>query len=215
VLAPFSARSLAEQSSEALIDPFAAAQFAYVRRHATRIEGSVRKPSEAGTGPLRLCRDRGARGLRVRAPPRAGFSYVWRGLCRQNDGIGRLRCAAQSMIRGERPSGSCSRLSLSVEVSRGGLMLRCVDLRTQLSWSRARSAVTARSSSITWKAMGPSRYLRCWHLSVPSSPALRAPLCGFGLDARPAQTGGAFMCNAGACDAPGEIRSDTVRWVTS
>jgi xylulose-5-phosphate/fructose-6-phosphate phosphoketolase len=36
-----------------------------------------------------------------------------------------------------------------------------------------------------------------------------------GVTARPAQAGGAFMSNAGPCDAPGRIRSDTVRRVTS
>ena len=54
------------------------------------------------------------------------------------------------------------------------------------------------------------------HLSELRHPcASRTALRGSGLTARPARAGWAFMCNARACDAPGMILSDTVRWVTS
>ena len=54
------------------------------------------------------------------------------------------------------------------------------------------------------------------HISELRHPcASRTALRVRGSTARPARAGWAFMCNARACDAPGMIRPDTVRWVTS
>ena len=56
---------------------------------------------------------------------------------------------------------------------------------------------------------------RLTFIRTPTPLRFAHRFAGSGLTARPARAGWAFMCNARACDAPGVIRSDTVRWVTS
>jgi hypothetical protein len=107
------------------------------------LEGSVHKPSHAGTGPPRLCRDRGARWSQDQGSPACGLQ-----LC-----LGRPLQAERSdrsspVCRSEYDtSRATERLLFPAEfvgrgdMSRGGLMLRCVDQRTELSYVPVQGAM--------------------------------------------------------------------------